>query len=373
MSETAALLRDTAERLLHDHCARGTLEAAERGEWPAALWRALEVAGLPQALAPEAAGGAGVTWREALEVLRAAGRHAAPVPLAETLVATALLAAAKPDRPSGPLALAQAEEGPLHLERAPQGWRARGRLAAVPWGGAVSHVVTTALLDERPHLLLLRSADASVRRGWSVAREPRDDLVFQGAPLAVAPLPAPFAADAALVLGALARAAQMAGALERLLEDSVRHARERVQFGRPIGSFQAIQHALAVLAAETAAAGAAAAAAGRAAERGDPSLAVAAAKVRSGEAAGTGARIAHQIHGAIGFTYEGALHFWTRRLWAWRAEHGSERYWAERLGRSVAARGSAALWPDVTAGLGPEVDGSSGERAHRGRVTAPRP
>jgi acyl-CoA dehydrogenase len=362
MSETALLLRDTTERLLRDHCTRATLEGCERGEWPAALWNALEAAGLPQALAPEAAGGAGVSWREALEVLRAAGRHAAPVPLAETLVATALLAAAELDRPSGPLALAQAEEGPLHLERAPDGWRARGRLAAVPWGRAASHVATTALLDDRPHLLLLRSSDASVRRGWSIAREPRDELVLQGAPLAVAPLPAPLRADAALVLGALARSAQMAGALERLLEDSVRHARERVQFGRPIGSFQAIQHALAVLAGETAAAAAATAAAARTAERGDPTLAVAAAKLRSGEAAGIGARIAHQVHGAIGFTYEGALHFWTRRLWAWRAEHGSERFWAERLGRSVAARGSAALWPDVTAGLGPEVDDASAER-----------
>jgi len=364
MSETAALLRETAERLLHDHCGRATLEAAERGEWPSALWDALEAAGLPQALAPEAAGGAGVTWREAREVLRAAGRHAAPVPLAETLVATALLAAAELERPSGPLALAETGAGTaLRCERAASGWRAHGRLAAVPWGRSVSHVVTTALLDGRPHVLLLQRSDAAVRRGSNLAREPRDELVFDAAPLRVAPLAPPLRADSALVLGAFARAAQMAGALERLLDDSVRHAQERRQFGRPIGSFQAIQHALAVLASETAAAGTAVAAAARAAERGDPTLAVAAAKVRAGEAAGIGARIAHQVHGAIGFTYEGALHFWTRRLWAWRAEHGSERVWAERLGRSVAARGSAALWPDVTAGLSAEVDGASVDRA----------
>ena len=361
MSETAALLRETAERLLRDHCSRATLEAAERGEWPAALWSALEASGLPEALAPEAAGGAGVAWREALEVLRAAGRHAAPVPLAETMGATALLAAAGLERPPGPLALAAPEASGVALEivGGTGGWRAQGRLAAVPWGGQASHVVTTALLDGRPQVLLLRRADAAVRRGSSLAREPRDELRFEGAPLRAAPLPPPLSADAALVLGALARAAQIAGALERLLEDSVRHARERSQFGRPIGSFQAIQHALAVLVSETAAAATAAALAARAAERGDPTLAVAAAKIRAGEAAGIGARIAHQVHGAIGFTYEGALHFWTRRLWAWRAEYGSERAWAERLGRSVAARGSEALWPDVTAGLGAQVDAAS--------------
>ena len=72
------------------------------------------------------------------------------------------------------------------------------------------------------------------------------------------------------------------------------------------------------------------------------------AKVRVGEAAGLGAGIAHQAHGAIGFTYEHTLHFVTRRLWSWRAEFGGEGHWAERLGREVAARGAQALWPLLT-------------------------
>ncbi len=59
--------------------------------------------------------------------------------------------------------------------------------------------------------------------------------------------------------------------------------------------------------------------------------------------------IAHQTHGAIGFTYEHGLHFATRRLWAWRAEFGSDAYWAGELGRTTLARGAAALWPDLTA------------------------
>ena len=58
--------------------------------------------------------------------------------------------------------------------------------------------------------------------------------------------------------------------------------------------------------------------------------------MRVGEAAGTGAAIAHQVHGAMGFTYEHTLHHATRRLWAWREEFGNETYWAMRLGRMVA-------------------------------------
>jgi len=71
--------------------------------------------------------------------------------------------------------------------------------------------------------------------------------------------------------------------------------------------------------------------------------------VRVGEAAGIGASIAHQVHGAIGFTYEHALQFATRRLWSWRAEFGGESEWAAELGRSVAERGADALWPHLTA------------------------
>jgi len=70
--------------------------------------------------------------------------------------------------------------------------------------------------------------------------------------------------------------------------------------------------------------------------------------VRAGEAAGLGAGIAHQVHGAIGFTYEHSLHFATRRLWSWRAEFGSESQWAQVLGRAIAARGANQLWPDLT-------------------------
>jgi acyl-CoA dehydrogenase len=87
----------------------------------------------------------------------------------------------------------------------------------------------------------------------------------------------------------------------------------------------------------------------RAADRGDAAFEIAAAKVRTGEAAGLGAGIAHQCHGAIGFTYEHSLHFVTRRLWSWRAEFGAESHWAAELGRHVARRGADQLWPDLTA------------------------
>jgi alkylation response protein AidB-like acyl-CoA dehydrogenase len=147
------------------------------------------------------------------------------------------------------------------------------------------------------------------------------------------------------------RAAQMGGAMEAALEYATQYANDRVQFGRPIGKFQAIQHQIALLAEEAAAAQMAVdSAASRFAERRpDAELAAAAAKIRAGEAAGKITEIAHQVHGAIGFTEEHTLHYLTRRLWSWRDEFGNETYWAGVLGRHIVDAGAAGLWPLITA------------------------
>jgi acyl-CoA dehydrogenase len=351
MSELGTLLAPTVTRLFTDLVTKELIESAEKSAWPDKLWRALEEGGLTLPLVPESAGGAGGAWADAHVVVRAAGKHAAPVPLAETIGAGWLLAQAGLEVPLGPLTLAPVREGErLRLARAGGAWRLSGTVTGVPWGAAAGHVVVAAEGDGAPMVALVRQGVGSVTADRNLALEPRDTLAFDDAPVVAAAPAGPRAtADAVLVLGAMLRAAQMAGALESLLEQSVRYATERKQFGRPIGAFQAIQHNLAILAGHVAAAGMAAEVAFGAADRGDPAFEVAAAKIRTGEAAGIGAGLAHQAHGAIGFTYEHALHFSTRRLWSWRAEFGSESRWALRLGRQVAARGAERLWADLTA------------------------
>jgi acyl-CoA dehydrogenase len=225
--------------------------------------------------------------------------------------------------------------------------------AEVPWGRQAPHAVFVSADGARVGLVRTDAA-AERRPSESIAREPRDRLVFAGA-AAVATGDAALPGNAVRLYGALVRSAQMAGALESILAQAVRYAGERVQFGRPIGQFQIIQQELARLAGDVAAAGVAAEAAFVAAARADadaafdPTFEVAAAKTRIGEAVDRATSIAHQTHGAIGFTYEHGLHFATRRLWAWRAEFGSDAFWADELGRMTLARGGAALWPDLTA------------------------
>ena len=72
------------------------------------------------------------------------------------------------------------------------------------------------------------------------------------------------------------------------------------------------------------------------------------AKIRVGEAASKSARIAHQVHGAIGITEEYELQQSTRRLWSWRDEFGNETYWAINLGQEVIRMGADRLWPFIT-------------------------
>ena len=350
MNELRTILSDVVTRLFTDRVTKDVIESAETGAWPDALWQAVEENGLTWPLVPESKGGAGGTWGDAFVVARAAGRHAVPLPIVETIVASWLLSASGLDVPSGPLTLAPVHrEERLRLTRAGSGWRLGGVAARVPWGRVAGHVVIVTEAEGRAMVGLASRSAAQVKTDQNLAREPRDTLAFDAAPVvAAAPAGRGVPAHAVWLYGALVRSAQIAGGLDYLLRQASQYATERRQFGKPIGSFQVIQQILAVLAGHTAAAGTAAAHAFRAADRGDAAFEIAVAKVRVGEAAGVGASIAHQVHGAIGFTYEHALQFVTRRLWSWRAEFGGEGEWSAELGRSVAERGADALWPHLT-------------------------
>ena len=320
------ILYDSAMRLFGDHVTPKLLGAAEAGEWPEALWEAVAEAGYLDVLA----GGPG-SMVEAVAILRAAGHHAAPIPLPETMLARWLCAAAGIDAPEGRLSVAVAEPG---------------EAAVVPWGATAAAVA----IVSGPSLRLAGRDQLRLEPGASLAGEPRDLLHTTGEGPSV-PLPNAVSADLVRGIGALMRAAQMAGAMEAALDFATRYANDRVQFGRPIGKFQAIQQQLALLAEEAAASLVAVESAALAVAEALPSaeFAIPAAKIRAGEAVAAVTDIAHQVHGAIGFTEEHSLHYLTRRLWSWRDEFGDEAYWAGLLGRRIAASGGAGLWSLITA------------------------
>jgi acyl-CoA dehydrogenase len=348
-----SIIVDTATKIFQDLCEADTINKAEKGEWPTALWDALEESYLPLTWVPDTLGGAGAEMGDGFAVLRVAGRFAAPVPIAETLLAGWLLAQAGIESPQGPMTIAPVhEDGNITVGL---DGRFNGRARQVPFCRNARHIAVVATSGGEPVVALVEAKALAISPGVGLSGEPRDTVSFDGA-TALAVQSAPGLNPAKLILiAAAARTQQMAGALEKILEQSVQFSLDRIQFGRPIAKFQAVQQNLANLAGEVAAAGAAADGAAEAVARhgveGDIVAAqVAIAKLRVGDAAGAGAAIAHQVHGAMGFTYEHTLHHSTRRLWGWREEFGNETLWAERLGRMIAAQGADALWPFVTQG-----------------------
>lgn len=319
-SEIGTMLADTAERLFTTH-AEAIEHALRGGTWPDAAWAAIEESGLPLALVPEEHGGFGLPPSEALALIRQIGRHALALPLAETIMANAALAAAGLPLAQGAAGLAERTD------------------ARVPWGRFAQTLVVASDGGLQRHVAVPVAAKST-----NVAGHPRDQLSIpagdNGATLKTS----------LLELGALARALQMAGALERVLELTIEHVTSRVQFGRPLAKFQAIQQELAKLAGEVAAASAAADHAADAyAAGGDLTFAVAVARTRIGEAASKATAIAHQLHGAIGFTREHALHRFTTALWAWRDEYGTQRHWTLALGKRALSAGRDGYWPMVVA------------------------
>ncbi len=353
MNEFQSILSETVDRLLTDHATKEVIQAAEEGIWPEALWTALEENGLTRLMVSESRGGADGTWADALLLLKAQGRHAAPVPLGETLLAGWLLSGAGMDVPDGPLTLLTG----VTLSGDKGAWTISGSARHVPWGrNATFGIALTEAPDGVPYVVCASLADAEKQFEVNTAREPRDTITFNAQPVEAAPSGLSEEQPKELKLwGALMRSAQMAGGLQYLQAQTVQYANERKQFGRPIGKFQAIQQQLAVLATQAAAAGAIA---GHACEQatagGNPGFEVGVAKTRIDEAVNLSTSIAHQDHGAIGFTYEHGLHLITRRLWSWRAEFGSGREWAARLGREAIERAGEtgdgdSLWRYVTA------------------------
>lgn len=291
-----------------------------------ALWRSLEDTGLSRLTGDEEAGPA-----ESAVVLAGLARHAGAVPIAETdLLATWLAKTA---------GIAVAESGPLTIALADatvHDGRVTGTARDVPW--PQSTIVLAARTAEKVYVAL---TEAEIVEDHNLAGEPRGTFAFdiEAAGAAVVDTGV---ADELVRRGAWARCVQIVGALDEARDLTVAHTSERVQFGRPLSAFQAVQHALATMSGEIERARAATALAIAAAtDHGFGSAAtdyaVTVAKVAVGRATNQVTTIAHQLHGAIGVTVEHRLWLATMRARSWVDDYGSTGHYALRLGRMALA------------------------------------
>ena len=215
-----------------------------------ALWKTLVASGLTLLSTPERAGGSGAGIAEAAVVASVAGEYAAPVPVAETdLLAAWLLDLADLDVPTGPLS---SGTGAVSISDGPGGVLiVCGTIDRVSWGREADAIVVLGRADDRDAVFLIPSHRCTITEGYNLAHEPRDCVTFhvELPPESVVTVGEEVALEWVL-RGALARTAQTCGALETALTLTIGHATERMQFGRQLGKFQAVQHMIARAAGE---------------------------------------------------------------------------------------------------------------------------
>jgi acyl-CoA dehydrogenase len=333
-----------AETMFADLAARVLADASPDPEngYDAPLWAELASTGLDRLLLPEALGGAGDAFEEAIAVMIAFGRAGAALPLADTLVANWCLARAGLDVAEGPKAFLAEPD----VAREGAAWSGAGY-----WLPVVERAVLVSEIEGVVRVEAI-GGDVAGDRGESVSGEPLTWIARDGAMSGDGPAVAEgLSPGQPLALAAALDAAAIVGALDRICALSIDYANTRRQFGRPIARFQAVQAMVARLACETAAARAAVEHAATMLGTQAAPFWAGVAKARASEAAGKAAACAHQIHGAIGFTREYELHRHTRRLWTWRERRGNERYWNERIGSAAARAGGEGLWPGIVDGL----------------------
>ncbi len=345
MNEQRAMLAKSVDRLFSELMADGmpVVDDSSMGQ----LWQSIEALGLTDVFLAEDAGGFGGCWQDACTVFHLLGLHALPLPVGETLIAKKLLQQVSAPVTTGAITVALCPDA--RLESADAGLLFSGTLAEVPWGLLAGQILVACDCNGQEQLLVLHAASASSNHQYrNEADEPRDELVFENASVQAHYL-LPGCVDTLQLYAGLLRSAQISGALEAALKLTVEYVNQREQFGRPLSKFQALQQQLALLAEEAAAVKCAAMAASRSADLGNAGFEIAAAKLRANRAVGKATSITHQSHGAIGFTREHHLHYWTQRLWSWRSEFGNDRYWSNRLGTQILEEGADQFWKNLTA------------------------
>lgn len=314
---------------------RATHPAAESVRRDAGLWRRLDDLGLVRLTGAEERGGSGAGWYEAAELLAAAVRHGVRVPLAEHDLLACWL------RDAAGLPGDDAVRTVCVLD--PHGVARR-----VPWASGADRMLLVWNSGERWDVADAEAQTLQITAGANMIGEPRDTVVADLDALGGVPLPGELM-DQFRLKSALVRSIQVCAALDRILQLSIEHADARIQFGRSLSKFQAVQNLIADIAAEAALARAATEAALTAAITSGwsaPQLnfLVAAARSCAGHATSVVVRNAHQVHGAIGTTREHRLHEFTRAALAWRSEFGSLRHWDEQVTEAALQAGRAGLW-----------------------------
>ena len=322
------MILEALERVLADQSDSAAVRQIEAGDTSGTLWETIEQGGFLDLLLSEDAGGAGLGLPDLFPILECLGRHGVALPVAQSIVARALFGGQAPV-PAGRVTLAH------RLQQTASGDQVCAR---TPYGLLADYV-----LSHDGESMVLMSCDAAERTSVGDSRNSTATLTWRN----VAPVLRLTGSEQTLTAFTTAMAsALLSGAMQRTFDMALDYCNTRVQFGKSIGKFQALQQQLSVMAEHVLAGAIAAECAFRCEGPTPDPLASAIAKSRTSEAASLIAATAHAVHGAIGMTAEYDLGLLTRRLHDWRLSYGAEDHWNQIIGQQI-LKGDATLVDQV--------------------------
>jgi len=341
LSDDQVALRDAARSLLDGQSAptqvRGVVDAG--GGIDDGLWSAMVEQGWTALAVPEDRGGLGLGIVELALLLEEVGGHVAPAPVLQQALALDALVTG---------------DGPAELIDALAAGEAVGTVAFRPVatdGATVTGRPEPVIHAPRARVLIVRTEDELFAvDGITSTAEPAMDRTrsLGWVQLDAAPalrLGGQEAVERFIDLGAVGHSAELLGASARVLGLSVEYAKERVQFGRPIGSFQAVKHRCADMLVDVEGMRSAVYHAAWALGAGDPDRSVAAstAKTWCSDASRRVMASGLQVHGGIGFTWEHDLHLFVKRAQLDGVSFGDAPWHRDRLGRLLRSKIEAGL------------------------------
>jgi hypothetical protein len=335
LSDEQVAFRDAVRDLLAKECTPAVVRAAweaPAGELDRGVWESLDAMGVLSLLVPEADGGLGLDETYLVPILEECGRVALPHPVVETAMVAAPLLGAGTGMVStdlgGPNVPCADDADQLLLS----------------WGDQLRVVrrgdVALAPVDTVDRSRRAARGPAAPQASW----HPVGDGPSERAPVADAPgqvvADDPAAVALALDRGALGTAAVLVGLGQAMLDMTVAYVTERHQFGKPIGSFQAVKHHLADAALALELTRPAVWRAAWSTAQDDPARArdVSMAKAMASDTAELVGRKALQCHGAIGYTVEADLHLYLKRAWALARAWGDAAHHTDRVAAALEHR-----------------------------------
>lgn len=342
MSEELGIILETTSKVLNKHVNHQLRQNIDKENSDlTSLWNEIEQLGLPKIAVKEKFNGSGFPLSIILPIIKLSNNIGAPIPISETILSNYILSESDINPPNGILTYAMDAKN-LKIT----GNEISGDLISVPYLNLTDKIIFITEIEKSKKIILIKNNGKDKKLKKNFLSEPRYNLKLKKSRILNVK---PFNLSINFKhLGAIVRSAQMIGSMEKILDLCIDYCSQRKQFGRALSKFQAIQHQISEMAVELSASSAALSTLTNSDDIFKNKKDIAILKIRAGAAAGKVIAISHQVHGAIGFTQEYELAYFTRNLNSWRNDFGNESFWEDFLGKDFLENNNQNLWEYLT-------------------------